>query len=294
MHVILMHNPSAGSEDHRARDLVREIEREGHEVVAHVTDGEGLAQALRSPCQLVAVAGGDGTVGRAAEALAGTGVPFTILALGTANNLARTLGLDGPVEARVAAWATDTVRDFDAATANQGGVDRLFLEAIGFGVFPKLVLEADGAPAPDEPEEKLLRDLALFRDQVARSPLARYEITADDVDLSGEYLMVELMNIPFLGPRVALAPGATPGDGRLDLVVVREAEREGLVRAIDRRRDGDDAAIALPVRQVTRAVIAGDWQWQHHDGDLRNDRRSPLAARVNPAALRVLAPRPTA
>jgi diacylglycerol kinase family enzyme len=294
MHVILMHNPSAGSEDHRARDLVREIERAGHEVVAHVTDGEALAQALRSPCQLVVVAGGDGTVGRAAEALAGTGVPFTILALGTANNLARTLGLDGPVEARVAAWATDTVRDFDAATASQGGVDRLFLEAIGFGVFPELVLEADGTPAPDDPEEKLLRDLALFRDQVAQSPLARYDITADDDDLSGDYLMVELMNIPFLGPRVALAPAAHPSDGRLDLVVVREAEREGLVRAIDRRRDGEDAIIALPTRQVSRALIAGDWQWQHHDGDLRNDRNSPLAAKVNQAALRVLAPRPTA
>lgn len=293
MHVILMHNPSAGSEEHRARDLVGAIERAGHTVVEHVTDGEALARALRSPCQLVAVAGGDGTVGRAAEALAGTGVPFTILALGTANNLARTLLLDGPFEERVASWATDTVREFDAATASQGGVDRLFLEAIGFGVFPELVLEADGKPAPEDPEEKLLRDLALFRDQVAQSPLARYEITTDEGDLSGDYLMVELMNIPYLGPRVTLAPAASPSDGRLDLVVVNEAQREGLVRALDRRRAGEEATIALPTRQVTRAVISGDWQWQHHDGELRNDRRSPLEARVDHAALRVLAPRPS-
>lgn len=292
MHVILMHNPSAGSEDHGAGELVRAIERAGHTVVEHVTDGEALARALRSPCQLVAVAGGDGTVGRAAQALAGTGVPFTILALGTANNLARTLLLDAPLEERVAAWATDTVHEFDAATASQGGVDRLFLEAIGFGVFPELVLEADGRPAPEDPEEKLLRDLALFRDQVARSPLARYEITADEEDLSGDYLMVELMNIPFLGPRVSLAPAASPSDGRLDLVIVSEGQREGLVRVLDRRRDGEDATIALPTRQVSRAMIAGDWQWQHHDGELRNDRSSPLEAKINPAALRVLAPRP--
>lgn len=292
MHVILMHNPSAGSEAHRAGDLVRAIERAGHVVVEHVTDGESLARALRSPCQLVAVAGGDGTVGRAAAALAGTGVPFTILALGTANNLARTLHLDEPLEERVAAWATDTVHEFDAATATQGGVDRLFLEAIGFGVFPELVLEADNNPAPEEPEEKLRRDLALFRDQVARSPLARYEIIADEEDLSGDYLMVELMNIPYLGPRVALAPEASPSDGRLDLVIAGEALREELVSAIDRLRDGGEAGIVLPTRQVSRAVVAGDWPWQHHDGELRNDRSSPLEARINHAALRVLAPRP--
>lgn len=293
MHIILMHNPSAGSEDHSARDLVRTIERAGHTVIEHVTDGAALSRALRAPCQLVAIAGGDGTVGRAAEALAGTRVPFTVLALGTANNVARTLRLDGPIEERIAAWATDTVHEVDAATASQGGVDRLFFEAVGFGVFPELVLEADGTPAPDDPEEKLARDLALFRDQVARSPLARYEVTADDDDLSGDYLMVEVMNIPLLGPRVSLASAASPSDGRLDLVLVGEAQREGLLRALDRRRDGEDAPIELPTRQVSRVVIAGDWQWQHHDGDLRNDRTSPLEARVNQAALRVLAPRPT-
>ncbi|MDP3221244.1 MAG: diacylglycerol kinase family protein [Deltaproteobacteria bacterium] len=287
-----MHNPSAGSEEHSARDLVRAIERAGHTVIEHVTDGESLSRALRSPCQLVAIAGGDGTVGRAAEALAGTGVPFTVLALGTANNVARTLRLDGPVEARIAAWATDTVHEVDAATARQGGVDRLFFEAIGFGVFPELVLEADGTPAPDDPEEKLVRDLALFREQVARLPLARYEVDADGDDLSGDYLMVEVMNIPLLGPRVSLASAASPSDGLLDLVLVGEAQREGLLRALDRRRDGDDGRIELPGRKVARVVIAGDWQWQHHDGDLRNDRTSPLEAKVNPAALRALAPRP--
>ena len=41
----------------------------------------------------VIVAGGDGTVGKVAKRLAGTDVPLVVLPTGTANNIARSLGI---------------------------------------------------------------------------------------------------------------------------------------------------------------------------------------------------------
>jgi diacylglycerol kinase family enzyme len=44
---------------------------------------------------LVLAAGGDGTVGKVAHELIDSGIPLSVLPLGTANNLARTLGFIG-------------------------------------------------------------------------------------------------------------------------------------------------------------------------------------------------------
>jgi diacylglycerol kinase (ATP) len=55
-----------------------------------------LAQAIYDHCDdvdLVIVGGGDGTLNRVADALVATGLPLAILPLGTANDLARTLGI---------------------------------------------------------------------------------------------------------------------------------------------------------------------------------------------------------
>ncbi|WP_142847847.1 lipid kinase [Telmatospirillum sp. J64-1] len=64
---------------------------------------EGLSEAIRTHAQevdFVILGGGDGTMNAAAAGLHETGLPFGILPLGTANDLARTLGLPvSPIDA---------------------------------------------------------------------------------------------------------------------------------------------------------------------------------------------------
>jgi diacylglycerol kinase (ATP) len=55
--------------------------------------GEIVADARAAGARAIVVAGGDGTVSRAIEALAGTPTPLGLLPLGTGNDLARELGL---------------------------------------------------------------------------------------------------------------------------------------------------------------------------------------------------------
>src|SRR5690349_77507 len=114
MRVTLLHNQSAGSEDHTAEDLAASIQRAGHNLIGIAATLPELELELRrSRPELIAVAGGDGTVGRAACALANFRIPFAILPLGTANNTARTLGIFGELDALIAGWQVGRLRGFD-------------------------------------------------------------------------------------------------------------------------------------------------------------------------------------
>ena len=53
----------------------------------------------------------------------------------------------------------------------------------------------------------------------------------------------------FVGPNLNLAARADPGDGRLDIVLVTERERDLLDRYLAAEERGDSRAAALPARR---------------------------------------------
>jgi diacylglycerol kinase (ATP) len=294
MRVILMHNPSAGSEDHTARDLIRKIHDAGHEVVADTTRRKELSAALRKPCDLVAVAGGDGTVGKAADSLAGTGIPFTVLPLGTANNIAATLGFTGEADDLIHEWERCEIRGFDLGSIVQAGETSRFVEAFGLGAFPQIIRSAKTIEEPEDPEEKLERDLGIFQSVIEEIEPASYTISADGSDLSGDYLLVEVMNIPTLGPNVPVAPPSTPGDGIFELVLAGESERSALLELVAALRRGRRPRPSLPCSRAKHVVISCADRRHHRDGTLsgasRKGVRSHFEISVEPHALQTLVP----
>jgi len=78
-----------------------------------------LAAAAEVPgIDAVAVAGGDGTLSCAAQALAGRDIPLGILPLGTMNLLAKDLGVPLDLDAAIAVLATGVARPIDAGEVN--------------------------------------------------------------------------------------------------------------------------------------------------------------------------------
>jgi diacylglycerol kinase family enzyme len=261
MYVTLIHNPGAGEDDHAGETLRSHVAEAGHDVSYVSMTQAGWAEALAEPGDLVVVAGGDGSVGKVFRELATKGVPVTLLPFGSANNLARTLGIDGTeVERIVRGWDRGEERRFDvgAGSARWGRAD--FVESLGGGLFGRVldraarIEEVDGIDV--EGEEKVDFGLELLRDAVEGMSAKPWHVEIDGEDLSGEYLAVEAMNIGQIGPNLPLAPAADPGDGLLDAVLVRPEDRGSLVGYLSERlRELDPDPPTLDVRRGERIVI---------------------------------------
>jgi diacylglycerol kinase (ATP) len=251
MRIALLHNASAGSEDHDERKLRKVIQGAGHEVVHRVRHVADLTAALHDePCDLVVVAGGDGTVGRAACELAGWNVPLSILPLGTANNTAISLELSADPERAARGWHRGRPVPFDIGLVGNGSVRRRFAEAVGWGVFPSVIAEATKMKGTSKSVTRTLeRDRKLFRSITAAASPRDYRIELDGRDVSGAYLMVEVMNVPLLGPRLPLSPSSDPADGVFELVLASEGHRAALEELAT-----EDAAAPVPPLRVERGI----------------------------------------
>jgi diacylglycerol kinase (ATP) len=91
---------------------------------------------LAKPCDLIAVAGGDGTVGKVARCVIGSRTPIAVLPMGTANNVANGLGVAGrPLEELIEGWKSARCVNFDVGLAKGPWGSQHFIEGFGIGLF---------------------------------------------------------------------------------------------------------------------------------------------------------------
>lgn len=98
MKALLIINPNSRRADDPALERGLQLLREGGVKLVPVTPDSAdalpaLVEQYRDDVDLVVIAGGDGTLNAAADALQRHRLPLGILPLGTANDLARTLGI---------------------------------------------------------------------------------------------------------------------------------------------------------------------------------------------------------
>ncbi len=280
MRVTLLHNSSAGSEGHDADELSEVIRGAGHELLHLVSQVGDLTAALQEePCDLVVVAGGDGTVGQAACALSGWQVPISIFPLGTANNTARSLGLSRHHKRAARGWHTARPQPFDTGLIGDSAVRQRFVEAVGWGVFPLAIVMAEKRSEQRTTRQSVVhtlkQDRKLFRTAVGAAEPRDYSIQIDGRDVSGAYLLVEIMNLPLLGPRLALSPSSNPADGLFELVLAAEEHRPTL----EELATSGSVTQALPLRiergaqirvETSEAVMHCDGELWRHPAGIRN------------------------
>jgi diacylglycerol kinase family enzyme len=196
---------------------------------------------------------------------------MAILPTGTANNIAKSLGVLGSVAELIAGWPEAERRPLRVGSVTAAGDTMQFVESVGVGLFAELV--SRGEVEVDDNAAGLTghaidRALQLFRRITEQRPPLLRRVTLDGADLTGEYLMVEAMNIPLLGPNMPIAPGADCGDDLLDLVLVTERERAAIREYLSARLGGSAAPLELPVRRGRRLALQASPAELHVDDDV--------------------------
>ena len=261
--VTLIHNPGAGDSEHAGDELSRALSDAGYEVVYRSTKDDDYKKALEGACDLVVAAGGDGTVRKVAKRLVGRGVPMSVLPLGTANNIAKSLGLGSDARALVEGLKSARALKFDVGVAKGPWGTEYFFEAFGLGLFTDVMAELDAReerePALfEQAADPLATALRALRDSLPVYRARDLRLRLDGGDLPGRYLMVEAMNIRSVGPNLFLAPDADPSDGLLDFVLLTEGERDEFSAYLDYRLDGKQDAPRLTVRRGRRLEFGWD------------------------------------
>jgi diacylglycerol kinase (ATP) len=216
MRALLVHNPTAGNGEPTAEALLAALERTGCSATYCSRETDDLDAALAGAADIVIIAGGDGTVARVARKLPSRAIPIAILPIGTANNIARCLGIEGcDAEELIANLGDAAIKRLDIGRAvGPWGTSR-FIEAVGFGALAKAI---EGAgPKPPLPE-RIPKGRAAFAQALIETKPKRYVVAADGEEIDAECVFMEVLNVGITGPRVVIGPSAQPGDQLLDVV----------------------------------------------------------------------------
>jgi diacylglycerol kinase family enzyme len=272
MRVCLLHHPDAGYQRYDRDELAGKLRDAGHTVLCpNAPAGPDLVVQGDRPPDVVLVAGGDGSVRQAAERLAGGSVPLSVLPLGTANNVATSLGLAGDVDTLISQLSNMTPVRLDLGRVEGPWGASAFLEGAGFGPFARAaVLLSHPAQQADfaHEEAELHRDRTVLEEMIWNYAARDCRLTLDDDEVSGTFVCVQLLNLPMIGPNLLVAPDADPRDGLLDVLLVTEEDRQAFASLASNENARTTETRPLTVRRAHRVRLLWDGAEFHVDDQL--------------------------
>lgn len=250
-----------------------------------------ITAACAEGVDAVIVAGGDGTVGIAVQALAGTEVVLGVVPVGTGNDFAAAFGLHVlDVPAAIGTVLSGGVRTIDlAVVTDDAGASRHVATVLATG-FDSLV--NDRANRLRWPRGRARYTIAIFIEYL-RLRRVSYRVRWTDAEggqgvVEEPLLMASVANTRSYGGGIPIAPQADPADGLLDLILVRPAGRLRLLRLLARVFEAQhENEPEVRIRRVTTARIEAVGVSAYADGDAAAV--LPVTVSVARAALRVFA-----
>jgi diacylglycerol kinase (ATP) len=231
----------------------------------------------------VIVAGGDGTMNAAAEALVKTGLPLGILPSGTANDLARTLAIPEDAAKAAAIIAAGHTRRIDLGSVNGCyffNVATIGLAADLAGKLTKQAKKRFGRLSYAIAAFKVLREARPFTAQI----INKGEVTRVKT------LQIGVGNGRFYGGGMAVESSALINDGHLDLYSLEIDEVWKLALLLRKFRLGQHGVweAVRTARCTEFEVKTRRPQPVNLDGELKT--QTPAHFQIHPKAVTVFAP----
>ncbi len=285
---LFLSNPGSRSGDDDLDAVAERLSAQGKVSFHRPKAPRDLPDLLRRhgpDCDRVVLGGGDGTVNLALDALLEVDKPVGLLPLGTANDLARSLGIPNKLDDALDIIFKGEVRRIDVASAN----DVSFVNAIGMGLGPRMTREMD-----DETKSRfgvaayLIGIARAFRKQ--QDFLARVRI--DDHEHRVRCTQITIANGIHYGGGMTIADDAKIDDGRLDVLMIHPDSRWTLLANALHLRLGRTRANDVMTHRRCQTVSVET----EIDLDVTADgeflAKTPIQCTVQPAALTMLAPPP--
>jgi diacylglycerol kinase (ATP) len=255
-----------------------------YEMTSSRKAGRLARRAIEHGADLIFAWGGDGTVQRCIDAVAGTGADLAIVPAGTANLLASNLGIPKDIEGAVVAGLYGPRRPIDAGRVN----GERFAVMAGAGFDALMTAEVNG---------RLKRRIGrlAYVWSGARATRQPAQPTRIDIDgqrwFDGRASCVLIANVGTITGGITAFDEARPDDGRLDVGVVTANGTVQWARVLGRMVAGRaDRSPLVDTTTGRRIDIRFETKTVYElDGGARAPAKK-LKVRVEPAAVRVCVP----
>jgi diacylglycerol kinase family enzyme len=259
MRAILCHNPEAGEADHSKAGLLDALERAGIEARYLSLKSDAFPGMLSERADLIIAAGGDGAVANVAKAMPDRSIPLAIVPLGTANNIAKSFNIAGSAHALARGWDLGRSRPLDMGVVKGAWGAHPFVEAVGWGPLPEMILKKSGS----EPTAKVGEGRDALREEIAEAEPMDVRLVIDGAAIAtDDILAIEVVNVAYTGPVLPLLPRGGKPQGTLGIAVIKCKEREATMSWLQAPHSG-----RAPFAQLTGRRIELEWR----DAPLRVD-----------------------
>ena len=297
----VLHNPGAGDGENSDKDIMTAVEAEGYKCSYLSTKKKGWDKKdwdrIESrDVDFVVVAGGDGTVRKIAHELLDRKLiekrlPIALLPMGTANNIAKTLGIVGNTPEIIKSWKQHYVKRFDVGRITGLKKHKFFIEGFGYGVFPRLMKEMKKLEKSnfESPEQKIKTALQVLHDIILNYKPKLCRLNIDGNDYTGRFMLVEIMNTSSIGPNLHLAPFADPGDEMFDIVLIAENQRKAFADYVKGKLEGKNEAPFFTALKAKKLEIYWEGTALHVDDEhLLLDDPADINIEIQPGLLEFL------
>ncbi len=291
-HLTVIVNPMSGRKRGlRILESVKPVFRDsGIELEVHMTQRPGqageIAQGLnRGLTDGICVVGGDGTFHEVVNGLMhctdSLALPLGVIPAGTGNTIAEHLRCGDVINAaqRIIVGEPTPLDVIEVSVSDQ--VIHC-VDLVGWGAVSDINARAEKWRWMGPPRYS---SATLFQMLFPRKRHAT--ITLDGQSSDGEYLFAIACNPKFIGPRMMLAPHAELGDGKVDVVIVREASRREMLKLFTCVFDGSHLDLKfVDYHQVqTFAIKSRTPDPLNLDGEMKGV--TPMSAKVLPGILKI-------
>ncbi|MDW7658094.1 MAG: diacylglycerol kinase family lipid kinase [Bacillota bacterium] len=302
-HLIIL-NPSAakGSALSKKPEIEKLLRESGLDYTLIVSEKAGAPVTLaKEACDkaydVVVAAGGDGTVnevinGLMAAKLKGKTIPcLGVLPAGRGNDFAASMGIPGDIAHAVKVIADGTSKTIDIGQVIGGNYPegKYFGNGVGIGFDTIVGFEAAKLPSFLSGTPGYL--IAAIKTMFLYYKAYRFRVVLDQETIEQPCLIVSVMNGKRMGTSFMMAPDSKPDDGFLNLMIIDQVSRMGVIKLMGKIMAGKQEGqphVRMPLSGAVEITALTGSLPVHADGETICEAGDKLSIRIFPQQINLI------